>query len=70
MVGTWKRQMKFYGVAIVLGVILMSVAFSQMAGHPHPGAHWFLLMVVGGLGFLGGLFGLALAVFFHIWHRR
>lgn len=73
---TWKRQIRFYSAAIVLGVILLTVAIYQArhlpAGNGISGMPAYIIdeAALGGLGLLGGLFGLALALFFRFWHKR
>jgi len=71
---TWKRQMITYSVVIVLGLLMLVYAYHQFTEH-----HYLLssappmLMattILGGLGLMGGLFGLALAVFFSLWHGK
>lgn len=70
----WKRQMRAYGIFIALGVGMLVYAYLQFtAHHYHIGDAPVMLnlaVVLGGLGLMGGLFGLGLAVFFHIWHGR
>ena len=72
----WKRQMRNYSVAIVIGALLLLLAIYQVRSLPHMnGASSMPLSIIGeaalgGLGLLGGLFGLALALFFHIWHKK
>ena len=73
---TWKRQMRFYVSASVLGAVLLVFAIYQARSLPHAegmsGMPLYILeeAALGGLGLLGGLFGLALAVFFNIWHKK
>jgi len=73
---TWKRQMRFYVSASVLGSIFLVLAIYQARSLPHAegmnGMPPYILeeAAVGGLGLLGGLFGLALAAFFNVWHKK
>ena len=71
---TWGRQMRFYGTSCLLGLVLLVYVVWQARTHQQAmGEHsmlWAGLAALGGLALLGGLFGLALAVFFHYWHRR
>jgi len=71
---TWKRQMRIYSMMMIIGMAMLVYDYIQFTGH-HYGlgdAPVFLIvmMVLGGLGLMGGVFGLGLAVFFNIWHAR
>ncbi|PIO89790.1 MAG: hypothetical protein CO017_01855 [Zetaproteobacteria bacterium CG_4_8_14_3_um_filter_59_5] len=70
----WKRQMRTYGIFIALGMLMLVYAYFQFTSHHYNIGDAPLLLklatVLGGLGLMGGLFGLALAVFFNIWHGR
>jgi len=70
----WKRQILAYGTCIVLGMGMLIYAYQQFTGHHYHIADAPLMLkaavVLGGLGLMGGLFGLALAVFFRMWHGR
>jgi len=76
VVDTWKRQMRIYTMAIVAGSVLLATAIYQARSLPHAeGMNGMPLYILeeaglGGLGLLGGLFGLALAVFFNVWHKK
>jgi len=70
----WKRQIRAYGLFIALGLALLVYAWFQFAGHHYTISDAPLVLkaatVMGGLGLMGGSFGLMLAVFFHLWHGR
>ncbi len=68
--GTWKRQMRFYALAMLAGVIVLALAQWLYAGVEGAERSRYLLSALGGLGILGGLFGFGVALFFHLWHRR
>jgi len=62
--------MKFYGVAVAVGMVLLIIAVPQLAGATKTSPPMLLMAIVGGFGVLGGLFGLVLAAFFHLWHHK
>ncbi|MDQ6993477.1 MAG: hypothetical protein Q9M31_08375 [Mariprofundus sp.] len=73
---TWKRQIKVYCLLIVVGIASFYYAISEIKAIPHietTNGIPPLLMVeagIGGFGILGGIFGLALALFFSFLHRN
>jgi len=65
----WKRMIRRYAIASAIGLVICAVLFTKLAnipaGQPIPG--WLLpAIVVGGLLLFGGLFGIAVSVFFRI----
>ncbi len=68
----WMRQMKVSGYAMLAGVAVLAYTIPQLrhggeGGLPHG---LLILSVVGGLMVFGGLFSCALALLFHLWHKR
>jgi len=74
--GTWKRQMRNYSLLAGIGMVLMVYSIYQVRHMPHSsGMSDMPLSIIGeaalgGLGLLGGLFGLTLATFFCLWHKK
>lgn len=70
----WKRQMGVYSALIVLGLGVLVFDYFQFSMHHYhienAPLHLKVATLLGGLGLMGGLFGLALAVFFHIVHGK
>jgi len=70
----WKKQMRFYGLIMAAGVLLLAYAIPEFRGQHYSlndaPQGLLLSMVAGGLAVLGGMFGFALAIFFHIWHGK
>jgi len=71
---TWKRQMRTYMMMMALGLGMLVYAYFQFTGQHYQLSEAPPLLlattILGGLGLMGGLFGLGLAVFFSIWHGR
>jgi predicted nucleic acid-binding Zn ribbon protein len=70
----WKRQMRTYSIIVLVGVGLLVYAYFQFSAHHYHIEDAPMLLKVttllGGLGLMGGLFGLGLAVLFHLWHGK
>jgi len=64
----WKRLMKRYTVLALVGVVILVAAFPYL--HDHHETWMMGIMLLGGLSFFGGLFGIAVSLFFHLWHTK
>ncbi|MDQ6952347.1 MAG: hypothetical protein Q9M15_02335 [Mariprofundaceae bacterium] len=64
----WKRLMIRYSILMVVGVvIIISIIPSVKSG----AETWnMIILLLGGLGIFGGFFGLAVSLFFHLWHGK
>jgi len=71
---TWQRQIRVYCIIVTLGAILLIYDVSEVRALPHNGdgipTYLMGAAALGGLAVLGGLFGLVLAIFFNVWHRK
>jgi len=68
----WKKQMKFYGATMVVGLLILGFVFPQLqdAHHGEASRSMYVYASIGGLCLLGGMFGFALALFFQLWHGK
>jgi len=70
----WKRQIRSYSLAVVIGTIVLLYDIAEVRALPHGAsgipAYLIAATAVGGLAVTGGLFGLALAIFFNAWHTK
>lgn len=69
----WKTMMRRYAVISALGLIACIFFFQRLyiihAGQPVP--TWLVAGAsIAGLMMLGGLFGVAVSLFFHLYHRE
>jgi len=64
----WKRMMMRYSIVMVLGIIVTVLIIPYV----REGAEaWNMsILLLGGLGIFGGFFGLAVSLFFHLWHGK
>jgi len=70
----WVHQMRIYSILILTGLVMLVYDYLQFTGH-HYGLgdaplELMIMLVLGGLGLMGGIFGFLLAAFFKIWHAR
>jgi len=64
----WKRLMKRYTILILVGIVIF---FAILPSVKHGAETWNMgILLLGGLGIFGGFFGLAVALFFHLWHGK
>ncbi|KON47481.1 hypothetical protein [Mariprofundus ferrooxydans] len=75
--GTWKRQIRVYLIIIIAGATAFAYAVTKIKALPHSETlqngippHLLYTAEFGGLGILGGLFGLSLALFLKFLHRN
>ncbi|MDQ6951611.1 MAG: hypothetical protein Q9M26_08100 [Mariprofundales bacterium] len=68
--GTWKRQIRFYSVSMILGLLLLVWCVSHLRAADHAQPWLMVLSVLSGLALFGGLFGFGLALFFNMWHKQ
>ncbi|MDQ6955232.1 MAG: hypothetical protein Q9M20_07295 [Mariprofundaceae bacterium] len=64
----WMKHMSRYAIAMAVGIALLMYIFPQL----HDGASKMMLasaLLGGGLIFGGG-FGVAVSLFFHLWHKE
>ena len=73
---TWKQQIRTYSIIILVGALASYYAVGEIKALPHDQASEGIPTVLmataafGGLCILGGLFDLALALFFNLLHRN
>ncbi len=69
----WKTMMRRYTLIAGAGSLVCVLAFGRLYAIP-PGQTsptWLLIITtIGGLLLLGGLFGFALSLFFHVLHKE
>ncbi|MDX8398215.1 MAG: hypothetical protein R8K49_07855 [Mariprofundaceae bacterium] len=64
----WMRMIYRYSAALVLGIALLAYIFPQL----HEGASKLQMIgvLLGGVLCFGGGFGIAVSLFFHLWHKK
>ena len=64
----WKRMMMRYGMLMLMGIVVLAIMIPMIQG-TH--ATWMLgIMLLGGLAAFSGFFGIAVSLFFHLWHGK
>jgi len=64
----WKRLMVRYSVLMLLGIVITIAIIPYVREGMQ--AWNMLLLLLGGLGVFGGFFGIAVSLFFHLWHAK
>jgi hypothetical protein len=69
----WKTMIRRYAIISAIGLVACIYFFRHLytlsAGQAVPS--WVVIGAsIGGLMMLGGLFGMALSLFFHLWHKE
>jgi len=64
----WMRMMKRYAIAMCIGIVILIYVFPQL----HTAESQSILMeaLLGGMFAFGGAFGIAVSLFFHLWHKK
>jgi len=76
LIRTWKKQIRIYSIIILVGAAASYYAVGEIKVLPQSQASEGIPPILmataafGGLCILGGLFGLALALFFNLLHRN
>jgi len=66
--GMWMRHLKRYAIAMCVGIAMLAYIFPQL----HTGVSQLALAeaLLGGVFTFGGGFGIAVSLFFHLWHKK
>jgi len=64
----WMRHLKRYAIAMCVGIAMLAYIFPQL----HTGVSQLVLAeaLLGGVFTFGGGFGIAVSLFFHLWHKK
>ena len=64
----WMRMMKRYTIAMCIGIAALVYIFPQL--HTEASKPILVEALLGGLFTFGGAFGIAVSLFFHLWHKK
>lgn len=64
----WMRMMKRYAIAMCIGIAILAYTFPQL--HTEASKAILIETLLGGLFTFGGAFGIAVSLFFHLWHKK
>ena len=64
----WTRMMKRYAIAMCVGIATLAYTFPQL--HTEASRPILIETLLGGLLTFGGAFGIAVSLFFHLWHKK
>ena len=64
----WMRHLKRYAIVMCIGIAVLSYIFPQL--HTEVSKPILVEVLLGGLFTFGGAFGIAVSLFFHLWHKK
>ncbi len=64
----WMRMMKRYAIAMCVGIAMLAYVFPQL--HAEISKLVLAEALLGGLFTFGGAFGIAVSLFFYLWHKK
>lgn len=64
----WMRHMKRYAIVMCVGIAILVYAFPQL--HEEASKPILVEMLLGGVFTFGGGFGIAVSLFFYLWHKK
>ncbi len=64
----WKRMMMRYGILMLVGIVLFIIMVPLI--HQTHDTWMLAIMLLAGLATFAGLFGMAVSLFFHLWHGK
>jgi len=64
----WMRMMKRYAIGMCVGIAILVYIFPQL--HAEVSKITLIEALLGGVFSFGGAFGIAVSLFFHLWHRN